>query len=178
MMKRQATAFALAALLLLLLSPVAHASVESICKTITKKDPTGIVYHFCVKTLKSIIPEIDAVNVRGLAFIATKLSSIQATHVTEKIKELLKSSQDNAEKESLSTCNKEYSNLIDNLDSALSAIKESRKDDAVKNLSSSADAPRDCEKAFKDTGAMSPLEVEDGVQRFLSAIALGITKLI
>ncbi|XP_074576121.1 putative invertase inhibitor [Curcuma longa] len=120
MMMRQAPVFALAALLLLL-SPAAHATVESTCKSISDSDHPGVQYDFCVKTLQSD-PSSATADVRGLAVIATKLSSKKATEISGKIKELLKSSQDKAEKESLSTCDELYSNLIDNLDSSLSAI--------------------------------------------------------
>ncbi|KAG6468591.1 putative invertase inhibitor [Zingiber officinale] len=171
MMMRQAPAFALAALLLLLLSAAAHATVESTCKSIS-----NVKYDFCVKTLKSD-PSSGTADVRGLAVIATNLSLKKATKIAGKIKDLLKRSQDKAQKESLSTCAELYSNLIDNLDTSLSAIKESRKGDAMTYLSASLDAPGDCEQGFKDTGAKSPLVAEDDEQRQLCGLALGITNL-
>ncbi|XP_074556445.1 putative invertase inhibitor [Curcuma longa] len=163
------------AAVLLILSPAAHATVESTCKAVSGGESGG-KYDFCVKTLQSD-PASATADLRGHAVIATSLSSNKAAEVFAKIQTLLQSSQDKDERMCLSTCSELYDLLISDLDKASSAIKESRKDDAITALSSSLDAPDNCEMAFEELSVTSPLAADDNDQSQLCRLALQIGSL-
>ncbi|KAG6516081.1 putative invertase inhibitor [Zingiber officinale] len=161
------------AAVLLILSPAAHATVESTCKAVSD-------YDFCVKTLQSD-PASATADLRGQAVIATNLSSDKAVEVFAKIQTLLKSSQGKEERMCLSICSKLYEVLIRDLNNAWSAIKESRKGDAMSALSGCFDAPSTCEDTFAElsfTLSMpSPLKADDKDQEQLCSLTLELAHL-
>ncbi|XP_042386809.1 putative invertase inhibitor [Zingiber officinale] len=161
------------AAVLLILSPAAHATVESTCKAVSLYTD----YDFCVKTLQSD-PTSATADLRGHAVIATNLSSDKAAEIFAKIQTLLKSSKNIDETLCLSTCSQQYISLISNLDKAWSAIKESRKDDAMDALSASYDAPDTCEMGFEHLSVPSLLAAEDKDQAQLCTLAFDICSLL
>ncbi|XP_042380441.1 putative invertase inhibitor [Zingiber officinale] len=161
------------AVVLLILSPAAHATVESTCKAVSLYTD----HDFCVKTLQSD-PTSATADLRGHAVIATNLSSDKAAEVFAKIQTLLKSSKNIDETLCLSTCSQQYISLISNLDKAWSAIKESRKDDALDAFSASYDAPDTCEMGFEHLSVPSLLAAEDKDQAQLCTLAFDICSLL
>ncbi|KAG6511793.1 putative invertase inhibitor [Zingiber officinale] len=164
------------AAVVLILSPAAHATVESTCKAVSLYTD----YDFCVKTLQSD-PTSATADLRGLAVIATNLSSDKAVEVFAKIQTLLKSSQGKEERMCLSICSKLYEVLIRDLNNAWSAIKESRKGDAMSAVSACFDAPSTCEDTFAElsfTLSMpSPLKADDKDQEQLCSLTLELAHL-
>lgn len=150
-------------------------SVTDACTKAAARSPT-INRDFCVASLQAN-PKSGSANFVGLAQIATELTSKNATNTKAKIQNLLTNpgnGNDNNIKPELSTCLDLYSEMIDHLSDAASAISSLRYDDAQTYLSAALDAPGDCEDAFSEKGASSVLSKEDANAKQLSAIALAL----
>jgi pectinesterase inhibitor-like protein len=149
-------------------------SVTDACTKAATSSP-NINQDFCVASLQAD-QKSGSANIVGLAQIATGLTSKNATSTKAKVQNLVANPGNgkNNIKRELSTCLDLYSEMIDHLSDAASAISSFRYDDAKTYLSAALDAPGDCEDVFSEKGTSSVLSKENANARQLSAIAVAL----
>ncbi|XP_078175030.1 putative invertase inhibitor [Carex rostrata] len=147
--------------------------VEDTCKNISTSRP-NIAYDFCVNSFESYEHSLLAADQRTLAIIASRLANSTAVKTVVRIQELMEEEKNQPRRNRLDSCMEEYSNAIDELNTAARALNASRDSDAQTFLSAALDAASNCEDAFAEAEDSSPLEEEDGEYGQLAAIALAI----
>ncbi|KAF5191556.1 Pectinesterase inhibitor domain [Thalictrum thalictroides] len=143
--------------------------VEDTCKNIANQDVT---LDFCVSTLRND-PKSETADLHELSLISMNLCKSNISYVQSYIQNLEKNP---STAQGLEKCAGIYNEASTTLDYALNQFQSGLFDATSSGLSAVLLAPNNCENAFKETAAVSPLTNVNDTFNKLVNLALLITK--
>lgn len=155
--------------------------LEDTCRGVTASRPR-IGYDFCVASLQGGVPDPRAVDRRGLAVVAVRLSLSRAANASAAIVRMAAWERDPPRRQCLGACAEVYGEAADHLNRTMRELRAGRYREAVTFLSAAVDASENCEDAFREVGSgggsSSPLVEQDKDYFTVTAMALAITVML